>query len=113
MLPVIPQVVHILDRGPHLLKHVVDWVCFIDDFALVFRVRHRIYVAVNPELVQMAILPTHDYLQRAMELSEPCVFPNLNAPPDRRMNVAQRHLELIYGTVLFHRHECVSVSRKA
>src|SRR5260370_22781035 len=60
----------------------------------------------------MAILPAHDHLQHAMELSKRCVFPNLNAPPDRRMNVAQRHLELAYGTTLFHSHDSVSSVRK-
>src|ERR1035437_890530 len=113
MLPVIPQVVHILDLGPHMLNHVADsGSLYINDFALVVQVKHSIYVAANPELVQMAILPAHDHLQHAMELSERCIFPNLNAPPDRRMNVAQRHLELIYGTILFHGHDSVTSVRK-
>src|SRR5712692_11505795 len=114
MLPVVPQVVHILELGPQLMNHVVDsGSLYIDDFALVIQVRHGIYFAANPELVQMALLPAHDHLQHAMELSKRRVFPNLNAPPDRRMNVPQRHLELINGTILFHSHDSVSPVRRS
>src|SRR5258708_40123114 len=33
------------------------------------------------------------------------VFPDLDAPPDRRMNAAQRRFELVQGTILFYRHD--------
>src|SRR5712692_3269139 len=113
MLPVVPQVVHILELGPHMLNHVVDsGLLYIDDLALVIQVWHGIYFAANPELVQMTVLPAHDHLQHAMELSKRHVFPNQNPPPDRRMNVPQRHLELIHGTILFHGHDYVSPVRK-
>src|ERR1019366_5453728 len=112
MLPVIPQVVHILELGPHMLNHVMDsGALYIDDFALVVQVRHGIYFSADSELVEVIVLPAHAYLQHAMELSKRHVFPNLNAPPDWRMNVAQCHLELIHGTILFHGHDSASPVR--
>lgn len=62
--------------------------------------------------VQVVILPAHDHLQHAMQLGERRVFPDLDAPPNRRMESTQRHFELIHGTILFSRHDYASSATK-
>src|SRR2546425_201264 len=80
----------------------------VNDLALIeviVGIGHAVNTALNDKLMQMIIVPVHDDLQYAMQLGQSCVFPHLDATPDRRMNVPQRHFKLIQQTILFWRHD--------
>jgi hypothetical protein len=51
--------------------------------------------------VEVIIFPAHDNLQGAVQLSRGRILPDREPPPDRRMNVPQRHLELMLCFLIF------------
>lgn len=49
-----------------------------------------------------SILPAHDDLQDSVQLRQSDVLPDLNAPPDGRMNILKRNPDLIYRSIFGH-----------
>src|ERR1700694_3690936 len=105
MPPAITEVVQVLKMGSDPRDNLPQaHSAFIDDFAfvqIVVLVGHAIDSATDHKLVEVIIFPAHDDLQDPVQLSQGRILPDREAPPDRRMNVPQRHLELIQDTVPF------------
>jgi len=59
------------------------------------RIGYPVSLVLDDELVQMGILPAHNALQDSVELGESDVASHLDAPPDWRLRVAERHLDLV------------------
>src|SRR5208337_1486270 len=61
----------------------------------VVEIRFTVVFVVDDKLMHVAVLPAHDGLDDLMKIAEGTVR-NLNTPPDRRLGVHERDLELIY-----------------
>src|SRR5438105_1967525 len=98
MLPAIAEVVGVLERALNTRDNLPQpHLALVDNLALVqvvLRVGRAVNTSANHEIVEVTIFPAHDDLQYPVQLSQSRIFSDLDAPPDRRMNVAQRHLEL-------------------
>src|SRR6266852_4392362 len=66
--------------------------------------RHSPVLAVLLELMKMAVGPAHDDLEGAVEAAQFDGTGNLDAPPDGRVNIDQRDLELVDGRRCLRRH---------
>ena len=61
--------------------------------------------------MEVTVFPAHDDLQDPVGLSQRRILPDLDAPPDGRMNVPQRHLELVQDAVLLsHLHQILPIA---
>src|SRR5438034_1337759 len=105
MPPAITEVVQVLKIGSDPRDNLPQaHSAFIDDFAfvqIVVLVGDAIDATADHKLVEVIIFPAHDDLQDPVQLSQGRILPDREAPPDRRLNVPQRHLELIQDTVPF------------
>src|SRR5215472_15080291 len=102
MPPAIPEVVLVLEGKPPaaLGQDVAE----LRGGRVLVRhlVQHRvvpIMLAVDPEVVQMAVGPAHRRLDVFVQLVEGAVL-DLDAPPDRRARIEQGDLELVKGDSL-------------
>ena len=96
MLPTISEVVLIFEFSPDSRQNITNpCLLDIDDFPFVVQVGIAVYLATDPKLVQMIVLPAHHHLQNPVELRQRGVFPNLKLPRNRRGDTTQDYLELI------------------
>src|ERR1039457_1743771 len=106
MIPAVTEVIQICELSPHTGHDLPErHAAFIDHLALVHGVvgvGHAVKTAADHELVEMVILPAHDDLQDGVQLGQGSVFPHLDAPPDRRVNVPQCYVQLIQRSSLRH-----------
>jgi len=67
-------------NSSHALYNVMDPCSLhIHDFALVVQVRHGLYFAADPELVQVIVLPAMTICNTRCSWASVGVFPDLNA----------------------------------
>src|SRR5208283_921576 len=61
----------------------------------VVEIRFTVVFVIDDKLMHVAVLPAHDGLDDLMKVTQGTVR-NLNTPPDRRLGVHERDLELIH-----------------
>jgi len=52
-------------------------------------------LTLDDELMEVRVFPAHDTLQDSVEFGERDIASHLDAPPDGRPRVAERHLDLV------------------
>src|SRR5215213_3189736 len=97
MLPVVTEVVLVAELRLLTLDHLAQLVPpLVGHLGTVIWVRLAVRLAADDELVQVGVGPAHDHLENLVQLGEADVGGDLDSPPDRRLAVHERDLDLVY-----------------